>query len=41
MMAITQEREDMRIAIQLKEEGWIAEIIGNTTLDLQDKVNWC
>jgi len=40
-MAIIQEREDMRIAIQLKEEGWIAELIANTTLDLQDKVNWC
>jgi len=40
-MTITQEREDMRIAIQLKEEGWIAELIGNTAVDLQDKVNWC
>ena len=41
-MAITQEREAMRIAIQLKEEGWIAEICGNkANKDLRDIAEWC
>jgi len=40
-MAITQEREDIRLAIQLKEEGWIAEICNLDMKACQDRVNWC
>jgi hypothetical protein len=40
-MAITQEREDIRLAIQLKKEGWIAEICNLDMKACQDRVNWC
>jgi hypothetical protein len=40
-MAITQEREDIRLAIQLKEEGWIAEICNLDMKACQERATWC
>jgi len=40
-MAITQEREDIRLAIQLKEDGWIAEICDLDMKACQERATWC
>jgi hypothetical protein len=42
-MAITQEREEMRIASQLKHDGWIHEMYdGNrSTTELREMADWC
>ena len=40
-MAITQEREDMRLAMQLKSEGWIYELCDLSVTDCRDRANWC
>jgi hypothetical protein len=42
-MAITQEREEMRIAHQLKNNGWIYEMYnGNrSNADLRAMADWC
>lgn len=40
-MAITHEREDIRTAIQLKEEGWIAEIVSYNNTNIRNRADWC
>ena len=42
-MAITQEREEMRIASQLRHDGWIHEMYdGNRSdADLRAMADWC
>jgi hypothetical protein len=40
-MAITQEQEDMRIAIRLKREGWIHDMTDLSITQCQERSNWC
>jgi len=40
-MAITQKREDMRIATGLKREGWIHDMTDLSTTECQARANWC
>ena len=40
-MAITQEREDMRVAIQLREQGWIAEMPDLSLGECLERAIWC
>jgi len=40
-MAITQERQEMQLAMQLKQEGWIHDITDLSVLECQERANWC
>lgn len=39
-MAIT-EREEIRIAYQLRKDGWAFELLEVGVLDCQKRANWC
>jgi hypothetical protein len=41
-MAITQEREEMRTAQQLKQDGWVYHMFDNKhTSELREMTAWC
>jgi hypothetical protein len=40
-MAVTQEREDMIIAMKLKQEGWIHDMTGLPVTECQERAKWC
>jgi hypothetical protein len=41
-MAYTQEREDMRVAMQLKRDGWIPHIFENKRIsEIKEMADWC
>ena len=39
-MAI-QEREDMKIAMKLKQRGWLHDILDINTAECQERAEWC
>jgi hypothetical protein len=40
-MAVTQEREDMRTAQQLKQDGWVHELCDLDMKACQERASWC
>ena len=41
-MAITQEREDMRVAMQLKRDGWVYHMFDKKRpFELREMTAWC
>lgn len=40
-MAITQERYEMQIAMQLKRDGWVHDMTELSTSDCRERANWC
>jgi hypothetical protein len=41
-MAVTQEREEMRVAMQLKHDGWVAHIFDDKRIsELKEMSDWC
>ena len=41
-MAITQEREDMRVAMQLKRDGWVYHMFDKKRpFELREMADWC
>ena len=42
MMAVTQERDDMRVAMQLKQDGWVYHVFDKKhAFELQEMAAWC
>ena len=41
-MAVTHEREDMRVAMQLKKDGWVYHMFDKKhTAELREMAAWC
>ena len=40
-MAIIQEREEMRTAQQLKQDGWIHDMTELSITECRERANWC
>jgi len=40
-MAVTQERQDMRVAMQLKRDGWVHDMHDLSALECHKRAGWC
>ena len=40
-MAVTQEREDMRVVMQLKRNGWVHDMHDLSVQDCWERAEWC
>jgi len=40
-MAVTQERENMRVASRLKQDGWVHDMYDLSALECHKRAEWC